>query len=83
MTSSMFEDDSAARRMNDSLYKNVHCMDRSAIDMTECAVNRRCSSATRSRLAVSVLPGTSTPKATKIPTLMSRSLSASYDRNRI
>ncbi|KAK5974951.1 hypothetical protein GCK32_005235 [Trichostrongylus colubriformis] len=82
MTSSMFEEDLMTRKLNDSLYKSVN-IERLAMDVTDYAGNRHCSPASRNRLGVSVLHETSTPKSTKIPTLMSRSLSASYDRNRI
>ncbi|KAK6022310.1 hypothetical protein OSTOST_11999, partial [Ostertagia ostertagi] len=84
MTSSIFDEDLMTRRLNDSLYKNVLHMDHSSADATDFVDNRRCFSATRSRLGVSFMHETaSTPKATRIPTLMSRSLSASYDRNRM
>ncbi|VDP32638.1 unnamed protein product [Heligmosomoides polygyrus] len=81
MSSSTFEDELTSRRLNDSMYRNVLNMDRS-VELTDLARNRRCYSASRSRPIASALHEF-TPKSTKIPTLMSRSLSASCERSRI
>ncbi|EYC20441.1 hypothetical protein Y032_0022g624 [Ancylostoma ceylanicum] len=77
MTSSTYEEEFATRRLNDSLYRNVANMDRS-VDFSDFAAYRRFSSS-HSRMGVSGLHEI-TPKSTKIPTLMSRSLSASCER---
>ncbi|KAK6751134.1 hypothetical protein RB195_002855 [Necator americanus] len=79
MTSSTFEDEITTRRLNDSLYRNAAQMDRS-VDFSDTSPAYRGFSAPRSRMGLSSVHEI-TPKSTKIPILMSRSLSTSSEQD--